>query len=305
MRYAFKVFIFVLLIASIGNAQDLLREQKLQKIEELNNQMKALETDVILPAAEDIKKAQEQGFNVFRIMPHEKYDGVFTIRGGAAYYSFSKKAHNYNSIPQIELSSNKLSVGFAGADYGFIAYLGKIPLSTINRETAGVSFLIEYKPPTVEEEAVNEKLRRGFEIDGINFNREVSAVVGCSYVLRAITFGQADVLVALNIYRKDTDGSLIIFWKLIDTFETPYLEKNQTSQNKRQNPETENSIPDYVMAQAIQIALLQNGFGNVSVDATNTQVTLRGTVPKGKLAEVVRTAQEVGKRKINNEVREQ
>ncbi len=43
MRYAFKVFLFVLFLASIINAQDLSREQKLKKIEELNNQIRTLE----------------------------------------------------------------------------------------------------------------------------------------------------------------------------------------------------------------------------------------------------------------------
>jgi len=37
MRYAFKIFVFVLFLASLINAQDLSREQKLKKIEELNN----------------------------------------------------------------------------------------------------------------------------------------------------------------------------------------------------------------------------------------------------------------------------
>ncbi len=93
MRYAFKIFVFVLFLASLINAQDLSREQKLKKIEELNNQIKTLEKDVILPSAKDSEQAQKQGLNVFRIMPREIYDGVLTIRGGAAYYSFTNRTY--------------------------------------------------------------------------------------------------------------------------------------------------------------------------------------------------------------------
>ncbi len=50
---------------------------------------------------------------------------------------------------------------------------------------------------------------------------------------------------------------------------------------------------------------MQKGLNNISVDATTTEVILRGTVPKGKMAEAVRTALEVEKRKVNNKLTEQ
>jgi hypothetical protein len=46
------------------------------------------------------------------------------------------------------------------------------------------------------------------------------------------------------------------------------------------------------------------GLTDVTVEATTTEVTIRGTVPKGKMAEVNRIAQETGKRKVNNQVTE-
>lgn len=44
--------------------------------------------------------------------------------------------------------------------------------------------------------------------------------------LRSINFREADTLVALKVYRKDADGSLIIFWKTIKNFEKPLLARN-------------------------------------------------------------------------------
>ncbi len=304
MRFILNIFIIVLFFVSIAAAQELNREQKLQKIAELNNQIKTLEKDVILPSAKDLREAQKEGFSVFRIMPREIYDGVFTIRGGAAFYSFTNKLHNYNNIPQIQLEGDSLSVGFAGADYGFIADLEEIPLREINKETKGVNFLINYQSPNNEPLARSEftKSIKGFEIDGVNFKQSISAIVGHNYILRAITYNQADISVAFKVHRKDMDGSLIIFWKLLENFETPKLERNKTVVK---TGETTVEAIDNQTATKVQNALTEKGLFNVSVEVTNKEVILRGTVPKGKMAEAVMHATETGKRKVRNELTEQ
>ncbi len=61
---------------------------------------------------------------------------------------------------------------------------------------------------------------------------------------------------------------------------------------------------DSVAATAVADAEKKAGFSDVTVTATTTEVTLRGTVPKGKLGEAVRVANETGKRKVNNELTE-
>ena len=45
------------------------------------------------------------------------------IPGGGAYYSFFLLTHLYGYGSDIELADNKLSVGFAGAQFGFLANL--------------------------------------------------------------------------------------------------------------------------------------------------------------------------------------
>ncbi|MBA3693150.1 MAG: hypothetical protein H0W77_06885, partial [Acidobacteria bacterium] len=80
---------------------------------------------------------------------------------------------------------------------------------------------------------------------------------------------------------------MIISWKLIENFEIPRLERNKL------NIDIQLEVLDYVIAQALQTELIQKGLNNISVDATTTEVILRGTVPKGKMAEAVRTALEV------------
>ena len=85
MNFVVAVLVFVLLSSSSASGQELTREQKLQKISELNNQIKVLEQDVLQPDAKDLKQAEKAGFGVFRILPREKYDGKLVIRGGGSY----------------------------------------------------------------------------------------------------------------------------------------------------------------------------------------------------------------------------
>ncbi len=227
MRFFFKVIVSLFLFVSIAAAQELNREQKLQKIDELHNQIKTLGNDVILPDAKDLKQGQKDGFSVFRIMPREKYDRKLTSYGGA-YYSFGRKTSEYSQGSDIQLSQDNLSVGFAGADYGFIYDLGETSLANVSNDSAGVSFLIDYRPPTNEPEIrIEQRKADEYEAGGILYKSRVPSIVGHTYILRSISFDRSDILVALKVHRKDTDGSLIIFWKTIKNFEKPLITRNQ------------------------------------------------------------------------------
>ncbi|HEX8368228.1 MAG TPA: hypothetical protein VF604_06775 [Pyrinomonadaceae bacterium] len=224
MKFVASIFVFVLVCSSTAFGQELTRAQKMQKINELNSQIKVLEQEIIQPAAKDLKQAEKEGFSVFRIHPREKYDHKLTIEGGGSYYSFTTNSHDYQKIAQIGLEQNNLMVGFAGADYGFIADLGETPLAAVTKETGEVNFLVNYKPPTNEPEVrIEQRKAYNYEASGFLYKSRIPAIAGHSYVLRAISFRDADVLVAFKVHRKDADGSLIIFWKLIENFEKPLL----------------------------------------------------------------------------------
>jgi len=62
------------------------------------------------------------------------------------------------------------------------------------------------------------------------------------------------------------------------------------------------AMPDTATQTAVESALKKAGMNDVIVAATSTEVTLRGTVPKGKMGELNRIVQETGKRKVNNQV---
>jgi hypothetical protein len=114
MRFTFKITVLLFLFASLTVAQKSIREEKLQKIDELNSQIKALENEVLLPSEKDLKMARKENVNIFRLMPREKYDRKLTVQGGGSYYSFTTGSHDYQKIAQIGLEQNSLKVGFAG-----------------------------------------------------------------------------------------------------------------------------------------------------------------------------------------------
>jgi hypothetical protein len=235
-------------------------------------------------------------------MPREKYDRKLTINGGGAFYSFARKSSEYGHGSDISFSQNFLSVGFAGADYGFIYDLGETLLADVSKENREVNFLSDYKPPTSEPEIrVEQRKAYDYEVNGISYKSRVPNIVGHTYILRSINFDQWDILVAFKVHRKDTDGSLIIFWKLLKNFEKPKIKRDKVVVNSSKiTVDTKNNE----MATQVKNALIENGLSNVFVEATATEVTLRGTVPKGKMAAAVRITFENAKRKVINELQE-
>jgi PBP1b-binding outer membrane lipoprotein LpoB len=66
----------------------------------------------------------------------------------------------------------------------------------------------------------------------------------------------------------------------------------------------ESAATDTVMKNKVESALKAKGFNDVTVDATTTPASLRGTVPKGKMAEAIQTAQEAAGKPLNNQITE-
>lgn len=64
------------------------------------------------------------------------------------------------------------------------------------------------------------------------------------------------------------------------------------------------AMPDTATKATVEDALKKKNITGVTVDATTTGVTLRGSVAKGKMAEAVQVAQEAGKKPVKNELTE-
>lgn len=220
--------VFLFAFATFSFAQDVSREQKFQRIKELNAQINELAQELLQPEQTDVKNADIEALKVFRLMPRETFSRPIAVpQGGGSYYSFTTGSNDYQKIAQIGLEQNSLKTGFAGADHGFMADLGEIPLSKVTSETAELAFLLKYRAATnIVEARVEQRKAGNHKVDGLHFKNYLPAVLGHTYVLRNINYGNADIVVAFKIERKDTDGSLIIFWKQMGDFGKPTLDPN-------------------------------------------------------------------------------
>ena len=61
---------------------------------------------------------------------------------------------------------------------------------------------------------------------------------------------------------------------------------------------------DTAVESVVKEAMTKKGITDVTVEASTTGITLRGSVPKGKMAEAVQAAQEAGKKPVKNELTE-
>jgi len=238
-----KVFVAGLLLTTICAisviAQTESRPDILREIEAKRAELAQLEAKYIaLPAGDRETFAEflsQPDTGLIRLMPREKFDtdanqkSGLTIRGGGSYYSFTRRAQDYGFATELGLEQGYLKVGFYGASYGMLTKLNGVRLEDVSAELPSVSFLTKYNAVTNEPDARVEQRRfsNGIVVDEISYKDRVKAEVGATYVVRAINFWEADVLVGFKLLRQDEDGSLIIAWRLLQRYPTPKLARNQ------------------------------------------------------------------------------
>jgi hypothetical protein len=216
-----------LLFSTQTYAQD--RAEMEKKITALKEELKQAEKEFLEPSAED--KAAYAEFlgrpdtGLIRLMPREKFKDDPSIRRGGAYYSFTHLSHDYDVGADIQFESQKLSVGFAGADFGFLTSLGETPIESLTQEHIALDFLLNFTTPSEEPKAREQQRNTsiGFQVKERSYINRLDAKVGMTYALRSIDYGRSDVLVVLRVVRQDVDGSLILAWKLVKSFPKPEL----------------------------------------------------------------------------------
>lgn len=255
-----KSFAALLLVAGLSIisinafAQSESRDDVIKQIETKRAELSALEKRFLAPSEEDrlayADFLQQPHTGLIRLLPRETYDGdvklsptrnqgttaknlkTLTVRGGGAYYSFARLTHEYGYGSDISLSSGYLSVGFAGADFGMLRKV-ELPLEEITLEHPNLKFLAGYNPPGELPKARLEQRRfggQGVTIDDELYQTRLPVEVNSTYLLRSVNYDTSDVLVAFRVIRKDTDGSVIIAWKLLKNYPKPELARNTTEQ---------------------------------------------------------------------------
>jgi len=188
--------------------------------------------------AEFLKRPQT---GMIRLLPRILYRSGLKISGGGPYYSFDCLTYEYGYGSDIELQAPLILVGhvsvpptiadysfvtgLAGADYGLIAMLGDAPIEKVTPESDGVRFLADYRPATTgaRARAEFERFRGGVINNGHKYARSAPVIVNQTYALRSIIYDRSDVLVAFRVAREESNGSVLILWKMLKRFLSPQL----------------------------------------------------------------------------------
>lgn len=231
-RFAFKATLacfFLTLLSNAALAQSKDRERLAGEIESLREQIKIKEQEFLAPSAEDSAAFAEflsqPETGLIRLLPGEKYQQKLLIRGDGAFYSFARRTHEYGFGSDIMLEQKMFRAGFAGASFGFLVLLGDVPLEEVTTETNGLMFLTALSAPQREPQArVQQQLaNEGIKLGELTYQNRVSMQVGKTYVVRSVSYNDADTLVAFRVVREDTDGSVILLWKMLKKFAAPRL----------------------------------------------------------------------------------
>lgn len=193
---------------------------------------------LLAPSADD-RNATAQFMRSFdtgliKLLPREVFDWrtyhtkkQIKIHGGGAYFSFFYRSHEAGYGSDIELERNLLSVGFAGFDYGFLTNLGDVSLNNISLDDPRVSFSKSYSAARNNPDARCEfkRFRQGVEVEGSWYKSALPVQVNSTYLLRSITYGRSDLLVAFRVTRQAPDGSVILAWRLLQQYGKPSFER--------------------------------------------------------------------------------
>lgn len=206
------------------------REALWKDVSEQSAKLRDVEEKLLAPDPGDAEAfagfLAQRDTGLVRLLPRERGEKALALRGGGAYYSFSRRTHEYGYGSDIELSNGALSSGFAGADFGFFEEnAGELPLEAMTSEHPAASNLAAFEIPATLFGAreVQSGSRSGAAPGRGRMLRQVGVAVGRTYVLRSVNYRSFDVLVAFRIVREDDDGSITLLWKILKRFPTPAL----------------------------------------------------------------------------------
>ena len=242
MKRHLMLFLTVLISSGLNSgaiAQTKTREQLRDEIQSKRRELIALEKQFLSVSEADRTACDdllaEPNTGLIRLLPREIFDSdsykenkkTITMRGGGAYYSFVRLTHEYNFGSDIELDHDQFSVGFAGYDYGMLLKIHDVSLQDLSAEYPYAAPLIRYSPATYEEAIRNEQraFAQGTVIDGLSLKRTVPVEVNATYLLRSISYRDSDILVAFKVIRRDSDGSVVLAWKLLKKFKAPEVDR--------------------------------------------------------------------------------
>jgi hypothetical protein len=198
---------------------------------------RVMKKGLLAPSVQD--RADQAAFlkqrdtGLIKLLPREVYDwrtyGTekhLKLPGGGAYYSFFYLSHESGYGSDLELDHNKFTVGFSGG-YGMLVRIGDVPLSDVSLGSPSLDFIAKHRPARNAPDLRCElkRFHEGVEVGGLVYRSSLPVEVNSTYLLRSISYGRSDLLVAYRVTRQDSDGSVILAWKLLKQYSKPGFER--------------------------------------------------------------------------------
>jgi hypothetical protein len=164
---------------------------------------------------------------LIRLLPREKYDHTvrMPLRGGGAYYSFTKLSHEASLWSDIKFQEGQLQAGFNELTLGLITMLGDVPLEQLDSDNPAVKFISQLALPASYAEYQRHvvKQRSGLEAGGYTYRSALPAQLNSTYLLRSTIYNRADTLIAFRLVGKDSDGGVTLLWKILNKLQVKKL----------------------------------------------------------------------------------
>ncbi len=196
----------------------------------------------LMPAPEDLKAntdfLRQRETGIFRLMRVDKQNrrkvvsadnpavsGDVLLVGGGAQYSFTKKNHNADKWSAWD--DDWFLAGVGGEAVGILVDLGNVSLESVNLESVGLGYLSAFVPAVTESAAETQfqRLEKGETHNGFKYGLSAPWKLETTYALRSVNYGRSDLLVVFRAVRQDSNGSLIVLWKKLKSYDVTKLKK--------------------------------------------------------------------------------
>lgn len=165
------------------------------------------------------------------------------IPGAGTAYSFRVKSHRVLHLSDLVLEKDVIRTGSL-MQQGIMVNIGDIDLDEVSAQTAGIKYLLDFKPVTNTEELqkVEENLSKGVKSEGFTYSYGLYVKDKATFALRSIAYRgkfmravsgvsydemdfdkRKDVVVVFRVVEKDANGDLTILWKEISRKDSPVI----------------------------------------------------------------------------------
>jgi hypothetical protein len=170
-----------------------------------------------------------------------------TMPGNGTSFSFRMQNYRARRFADLSLSGNNF-VATGIFAHGILVKLGELPVESVNSETPGMGYIMNFEPVTDLRAAkeIGAMLTKGVKRDGFSYGQTIPIVENATYAIRSVAYrGQtfrtikgaifneidfdkrADVVVVFKVVERSADGSICILWKEISRKEAPKIKNTR------------------------------------------------------------------------------